>query len=79
MEVTTDGTQPPERRREGGCLRSLQKHLHPSLEHISYEAPTLEEPVTIDELSEKLTLSIEELDISQRALNSLKRMGMNPR
>ncbi len=47
------------------------------LENISYEVPVIEEPVPVDELSEKLTLSIEELDISQRALNSLRRIGIN--
>ncbi len=74
IEVVTDGTKSPEEVvRE--AIRILQKHLS-LLEHISYEIPTLEEPMPVDELSEKLTLSIEELDISQRALNSLKRMGI---
>jgi DNA-directed RNA polymerase subunit alpha len=74
VEVTTDGTQPPENVVKE-AVQILQKHLS-LLEHISYEVPTLEEPIPVDELSEKLTLSIEELDISQRALNSLKRMGI---
>jgi len=74
VEVTTDGTQPPENVVKE-AVEILQKHLS-LLEHISYEVPTLEEPIPVDELSEKLTLSIEELDISQRALNSLKRMGI---
>ncbi len=74
VEITTDGTQPPENVVKE-AVSILQKHLS-LLEHISYEVPTLEEPIPVDELSEKLTLSIEELDISQRALNSLKRMGI---
>ncbi len=74
VEVTTDGTQSPEDVVKE-AVEILQKHLS-LLEHISYEVPTLEEPIPVDELSEKLTLSIEELDISQRALNSLKRMGI---
>ncbi len=74
VEVTTDGTQSPEDVVKE-AVEILQKHLS-LLEHISYEIPTLEEPIPVDELSEKLTLSIEELDISQRALNSLKRMGI---
>ncbi|MDQ7038792.1 MAG: DNA-directed RNA polymerase subunit alpha [Aquificota bacterium] len=74
MEIKTDGTKTPEEAVKE-AVGILKKHLS-LLEHISYEVPTLEEPVPIDELSEKLTLSIEELDISQRALNSLKRMGI---
>ena len=74
VEVTTDGTKSPEDVVKE-AVTILQKHLS-LLEHISYEVPTLEEPIPVDELSEKLTLSIEELDISQRALNSLKRMGI---
>ena len=72
--LETDGTrQPDEVVRE--AVQILNKHFT-SLEHISYDVPTIEEPIPVDELSEKLTLSIEELDISQRALNSLKRMGI---
>lgn len=74
MEVLTDGTRSPEDVVKE-AVQIFQRHLS-LLEHISYEVPTLEEPIPVDELSEKLTLSIEELDISQRALNSLKRMGI---
>ncbi len=74
MEIKTDGTRTPEEVVKE-AVEILKKHLS-LLEHISYEVPTLEEPIPVDELSEKLTLSIEELDISQRALNSLKRMGI---
>ncbi len=74
VEVLTDGTRTPEEVVKE-AVDILQKHLS-LLEHISYEVPTLEEPIPVDEMSEKLTLSIEELDISQRALNSLKRMGI---
>ncbi len=74
VEVVTDGTKSPDEAIKE-AVAILQKHLS-LLEHISYEVPTLEEPIPVDELSEKLTLSIEELDISQRALNSLKRMGI---
>ncbi len=75
MEVITDGTKTPDEvvKEAIGILKS---HLD-LLENISSEVPTLEEPIPADELSEKLTLSIEELDISQRALNSLKRMGIS--
>ncbi len=74
VEVVTDGTKTPEDAVKE-AIQILQKHLS-LLENISYEVPTLEEPIPVDELSEKLSLSIEELDISQRALNSLKRMGI---
>jgi len=74
VEVVTDGTKSPEDVVKE-AIAIFQRHLA-LLEHISYEVPTLEEPIPVDELPEKLTLSIEELDISQRALNSLKRMGI---
>ncbi|HIC97604.1 MAG TPA: DNA-directed RNA polymerase subunit alpha, partial [Aquificaceae bacterium] len=74
VKVTTDGTKSPDEV-VSEAVDILRKHLL-KLEHISFEVPTLEEPIPVDELSEKLTLSIEELDISQRALNSLRRMGI---
>ncbi len=74
VELHTNGIRTPEE-----CVKEaigiLQKHLS-ILENISTELPVIEEPVVVDELSEKLSLSIEELDISQRALNSLKRIGI---
>ncbi len=74
VELHTNGIKGPEE-----CVKEaigiLQKHLS-ILENISSELPVIEEPVVVDELSEKLSLSIEELDISQRALNSLKRIGI---
>jgi len=75
VEIFTDGTKSPEEVVKE-ALSILKKHYE-LLENISYEKPVMEEKVTVDELAEKLTLSIEELDISQRALNSLKRMGIN--
>lgn len=74
VEIVTDGTRTPEDVVKE-AVDILKRHLA-LLEHISYEVPTLEEPIPVDELAEKLTLSIEELDISQRALNSLKRLGI---
>ncbi len=74
VELHTNGIKTPEE-----CVKEaitiLQKHLS-ILENISSELPVIEEPVVVDELSERLSLSIEELDISQRALNSLKRIGI---
>jgi len=74
VKIVTDGTKSPDEV-VSEAVDILRKHLL-KLEHISFEVPTLEEPIPVDELSEKLTLSIEELDISQRALNSLRRMGI---
>lgn len=75
IEIYTDGTKTPDevlREAIGLIVKNFQ-----ALENISYETPLLEEkPVIVDELAEKLTLPIEELDISQRALNSIKRMGI---
>jgi DNA-directed RNA polymerase subunit alpha len=74
VELHTNGIKKPDE-----CIQEaieiLQRHLS-ILENISTELPVIEEPVVVDELSEKLSLSIEELDISQRALNSLKRIGI---
>ncbi len=75
MEVKTDGSKSPSDAVKE-AVDILLKHFS-MLENISYEVPVLEEPVPVDELSEKFTLSIEELDISQRALNSLRRIGIS--
>ncbi len=75
MEVKTDGSKSPSDAVKE-AVEILLKHFS-MLENISYEVPIIEEPVPVDELSEKFTLSIEELDISQRALNSLRRIGIS--
>ena len=74
LEIFTDGTKTPEDSLKE-ALDILKKHYE-LLENISAEKPAIEEKVAVDELAEKLSLSIEELDISQRALNSLKRIGL---
>lgn len=75
MEVYTDGTKTPEEVVKEAI--SILVRYFSSLEHISYELPVAEEPVVIDEFLEKLSLPVEELDVAQRALNSIKRMGIN--
>lgn len=75
MEVYTDGTKTPEEVIKEAL--SLIVRNFQSLENISYELPVFEEPVVVDEFIEKFSLPIEELDVSQRALNSIKRMGIN--
>ncbi|MFN3472185.1 MAG: DNA-directed RNA polymerase subunit alpha [Aquificaceae bacterium] len=75
MEVYTDGTKTPEEVIKE-AVQLVVKNFS-ALENISYEAPVIEEPVVVvDEFMEKLSLPIEELDVSQRALNSIKRMGI---
>ncbi len=74
VEIFTDGTKTPDAALNE-ALEILKKHFE-LLGNVSYEKPVVEEKVAVDELAEKLSLSIEELDISQRALNSLKRMGI---
>jgi len=76
MEVYTDGTKTPEevvKEAVGIIIRNFS-----TLEYISHEIPrVIEEPIPPDEFIEKLSLPVEELDVSQRALNSIKRMGIN--
>lgn len=75
FELTTDGVISPEMAIQQ-AVELITKHMS-MLTNISYEVPALPEPMAPDELMEKLTFSIEELDISQRALNSLKRIGVS--
>ncbi|GBC88052.1 DNA-directed RNA polymerase subunit alpha [bacterium HR13] len=75
MEIYTNGVKTPEEVVKE-AVSILVKYFS-SLEHISYELPVVEEPVIVDEFAEKLSLPVEELDVSQRALNSIKRMGIN--
>ena len=74
MEIFTNGVKTPEESLKE-ALQILKKHYE-LLENVSVEKPVVEQKVATDELTEKLSLSIEELDISQRALNSLKRIGI---
>jgi len=74
FELTTNGVVSPDAAVQQ-AVELIVKHMN-MLTNISYEVPTLPEPMPPDELMEKLTFSIEELDISQRALNSLKRIGV---
>uniref|UniRef100_A0A7C2VBQ6 DNA-directed RNA polymerase subunit alpha n=1 Tax=Hydrogenobacter sp. TaxID=2152829 RepID=A0A7C2VBQ6_9AQUI len=75
MEIYTDGTKTPDEVIKE-AVQLIVKNFS-ALENISYEVPVIEEPVAVvDEFIEKLSLPIEELDVSQRALNSIKRMGI---
>ncbi len=76
VEVHTDGTKTPEEVIKE-AVGLIIKNFTP-LENISFEVPVIEEPVgVVEEFVEKLSLPIEELDVSQRALNSIKRMGIS--
>ncbi len=74
MEVYTNGVKTPEEAVKEAIELLIQTFS--KFEKISFEMPMIEEPVLTDEFSEKLSLPVEELDISQRALNSLRRMGI---
>ena len=75
MEIYTDGAKTPDDVIKE-AVQLIVKNFS-ALENISYEVPVIEEPVAVvDEFIEKLSLPIEELDVSQRALNSIKRMGI---
>jgi len=75
MEIYTDGAKTPDDVIKD-AVQLIVKNFS-ALENISYEVPVIEEPVAVvDEFIEKLSLPIEELDVSQRALNSIKRMGI---
>lgn len=76
MEVYTDGTKTPDEVIKEAVALIVKNFT--LLENISFEAPRIEEPIgVVEEFVEKLSLPIEELDISQRALNSIKRMGIS--
>ncbi|NPA33227.1 MAG: DNA-directed RNA polymerase subunit alpha [Aquificae bacterium] len=74
MDILTNGVKTPEEALKE-ALQILTKHYE-LLQNVSSEKPVVEQKAGMDELTEKLSLSIEELDISQRALNSLKRIGI---
>ncbi len=76
LELYTDGTKTPDEVIKE-AVGLIVKNFMP-LENISFEVPVIEEPVgVVEEFVEKLSLPIEELDVSQRALNSIKRMGIS--
>ncbi|MEN3034314.1 MAG: DNA-directed RNA polymerase subunit alpha [Aquificaceae bacterium] len=75
LELTTDGSKTPEEAIKE-AVETLSANIN-ALRNISFELPIFEEVITSDEFMEKLSLPVEELDISQRALNALKRMSIN--
>ncbi len=76
LELYTDGTKTPDEVIKE-AVGLIVKNFMP-LENISFEVPVIEELVgVVEEFVEKLSLPIEELDVSQRALNSIKRMGIS--
>jgi DNA-directed RNA polymerase subunit alpha len=75
LEVWTNGAKSPDVAVQE-ARELLIKYLEP-LKEISQEIPQVPIKVEKNELEEKLTLSVEELDISARALNSLKKYGIH--
>ena len=75
LEVWTNGAKAPDAAVQE-ARELLIKYLEP-LKEISKEIPQAPVKVEKNELEEKLTLSVEELDISARALNSLKKYGIH--
>jgi DNA-directed RNA polymerase subunit alpha len=74
LEVWTNGAKKPDEAVKE-AREILTKYLD-YLKDIATEIPQAPLKVKKDELEEKLTLSVEELDISSRALNSLKKYGI---
>jgi DNA-directed RNA polymerase subunit alpha len=74
LEVWTNGAKSPDLAVQE-ARQILMQYLE-QLKEISTEIPTVTFKVEKDELAEKLTLSVDELDISARALNSLKKYGI---
>ena len=75
LEVWTNGAKSPDAAVQE-ARELLINYLQPQNE-ISKELTQAPAKVEKNELEEKLTLSVEELDISARALNSLKKYGIH--
>ena len=75
LEVWTNGAKSPDKAVQE-ARELLIQYLEP-LKDISKEIPQAPVKVEKNELLEKLSLPVEELDISSRALNSLKKYGIH--
>ncbi len=75
MEVWTNGAKSPDTAIQEA--REILQNYIEQLKDIATEIPQVPLKVEKDELEEKLTLSVDELDISARALNSLKKYGIH--
>jgi len=75
LEIWTNGAKTPDAALQE-AREILQNYLG-GLKEITTEIPQAPLKVEKDELEEKLTLSVDELDISARALNSLKKYGIH--
>ena len=75
LEVWTNGAKTPDKAVQE-ARELLIQYLEP-LKDISKEIPQAPVKVEKNELLEKLSLPVEELDISSRALNSLKKYGIH--
>jgi len=75
LEIWTNGAKSPDAAFQE-AREILSKYLN-ILTDITTEIPQAPLKVEKNELEEKLTLSVDELDISARALNSLKKYGIH--
>jgi DNA-directed RNA polymerase subunit alpha len=75
LEVWTNGAKTPDAAVQEA--REILEDYLSRLKDIATEIPTSPVKIERDELEEKLTLSVDELDISARALNSLKKYGIH--
>ena len=75
LEIWTNGAKSPEAAFQEA--RGILQDYIEKLKDIATEIPQVPLKVEKDELEEKLTLSVDELDISVRALNSLKKYGIH--
>ncbi len=75
LEVWTNGAKTPDAAVQEA--RSILSSYFDTLKEITTEIPEVPVKIRKNELEEKLTLSVDELDISSRALNSLKKYGIH--
>ena len=75
LEVWTNGAKTPDA--AVAEARTILSQYLDTLKEISTEIPVGNVKTQKNELLEKLTLSVDELDISARALNSLKKYGIH--
>ncbi|MBK1637438.1 DNA-directed RNA polymerase subunit alpha, partial [Rhodovulum adriaticum] len=78
LEVTTNGTITPQQAvSDGAQILINYLDFFTELPNLDEEEPVIEDTEEDDETEQLLTLTLEELDLSLRAFNCLKRAGLN--
>lgn len=78
LEVTTNGTITPQQAvSDGAQILINYLDFFTELPNLDEEEPVIEDVEEEDETEQLLTLTLEELDLSLRAFNCLKRAGLN--